>query len=250
MRRPTRRASNRAWLGGAAIIAAAAVTLHAQPSEDDVARAIVVGQVYRSGEILVAGFIDDPSRAWPARINMTGLFEPRSQYIGGDLLGAPTDEDLARLTAGDPNVDRDPQREIFSTIDRMDIVDRPLALYKSHFPNPSPLAVVGWETDFAIEDVSYQQRRQTRPLTAAERAQVQKERASQPKDVECTTVPRYLDAAGILLTARAPGNRTIRLSSYETPGCLGHLATIYVLDVITPRREPRRYVFSHYTGLL
>ena len=237
-------------LCAAAIMAAAALTLHAQPSEDDIARAIVIGQVYASGEILVAGFIDDQSRRWPSRVNITGLFEPRAESIGGDFLHAPSNEDLSRLNAADPDPDREPQRQLFSTIDRMDIVDRPLALYKAHFPNPVTLAVIGWEAGFAVEDVSYQQRGQPRPLTSAERAELKKDRVPPPKDVECTTVPRDLEAAEILLTARAPGNRAIRVSSYENPGCLGHLATIYVLDVITPRREPRRYVFSHYTGLL
>ena len=231
-------------------MAAAAITLHARQSEDDIARAIVIGQAYASGEILVGGFIDDQSRTWPPRITMTALFEPRAVAVGGDFFHAPSDEDLSRLNAGGPDPEREPQRELFSTIDRMEIVDRPLALYKAHVPSPAGLAVIGWDAGFAIEDVSYQQRGRPRPLTAAERAQLEKDRVPPPKDVECTTVPRDLEAAEIMLTARVPGNRSIRVSSYENPGCLGHLATIYVLDVITPRREPRRYVFSHYTGLL
>jgi hypothetical protein len=42
----------------------------------------------------------------------------------------------------------------------------------------------------------------------------------------------------------------IRLSTYSNPGCLGHLSEVYVLDVIEPGREPRRFEFRHYAGVL
>lgn len=249
LRRTTSRGSNRGLIGGVAIVAAAVVTLEARQNDDDIARAIVIGQAYPSGDILAGGFLDDAVRQWPQRVNMTGLSEPRAQYIGGDFVRVATDEDLSRVTATDQEAGA--QTDVFSTIDRMGIVDRPIALYKSHFGTAGGHAVLGWGEDLHVEDLSYQQRGQRRPLTVRERAQLARERRPPPKDIECTTVPGYVDSAEILLTARvARSNRSIRLSMYVDPGCLGHLSTVYVLDVILLGREPRRFEFRHYNGLL
>jgi hypothetical protein len=55
----------------------------------------------------------------------------------------------------------------------------------------------------------------------------------------------------VLLTASLhSSNVTIRLSHYATPGCAGHLSDIYVLDVLAPGHEPRRFEFRHYQGVL
>jgi hypothetical protein len=74
---------------------------------------------------------------------------------------------------------------------------------------------------------------------------------SVPKDFECTTVPQFLDSAKVILTATiADSNLSIRLSHFITPGCAGHLSEIYLLDVITPGQEPRRFEFRHYHGVI
>ena len=99
--------------------------------------------------------------------------------------------------------------------------------------------------------ISFSERGQLRATNAPERAEIEASRKSSPKESECSTVPQFLDAAKVLLTATlAQSNITIRLSSYMTPGCAGHLSEIYVLDVIAPGRDPRRFEFRHYHGVI
>jgi hypothetical protein len=89
-----------------------------------------------------------------------------------------------------------------------------------------------------------------RPLTAAERVEIERERKPVRNNAECTTEPKFLDSARVMLTAVAKPNATIRLSRFETPGCAGHLVAIYVLDVHERGRDPRRFLFRHFVGLL
>ena len=102
-----------------------------------------------------------------------------------------------------------------------------------------------------VVDISYRDAGTPRPLSDDERKQIATDKAALPKDFECTTEPRYLDSARIILTANiGKSAASIRLSSYLNPGCTGHLSEIYVLDVLSPAEPPRRFEFRHYHGVL
>jgi hypothetical protein len=94
--------------------------------------------------------------------------------------------------------------------------------------------------------------RRERPLTADESALVAKDKlASQTRESECTTVPTYLDSAKTDLSAKLQGSDvSIRVSDYETPGCGGHLATVFVLDIIKAGAVLKTYRLVQYKGAI
>lgn len=213
-------------------------------SADDIARAIVIGQAYASGNIYVAGFIDDNARAWPRGIRAVTLHPPSTDAFDAGI-EAGSDAGLMIAKEGDIDIETP---NTFQTMDRMEVVDRPLAMYQSRAIRQTA-PVFGWDSRLAVTGISFRQRGARRPIRPAERVEIIEAQRKIPKDVECTTEPRFLDSAEIILSATASG-AAILLSRYDTPGCLGHLATIYILDVSVPGREPQRFEFSHYVGLL
>ena len=217
---------------------------------EEIARNVVIGQSYPSGNVYVAGFVDTEPRPWPRRIAGVPLIAGRAERVTADFF---------RIVAQDSEEHYwFPQREadtfeddVFVTVDRAAIEDRNLARYRASAPIDKPVGFFGWGEPFELVDVRHAATEQVRPLTATERKQVAADRNAIPKDFECTTVPRFLDDAKVILTARVAKTKlSIRLSKYATPGCAGHLADIYVLDVLAPGEEPRRFEFRHYQGVL
>jgi hypothetical protein len=224
-----------------------ATTVEARQNEEAIARGIVIGQAYESGSIVAAGFVEDNARSWPQNITLARLFVSGGQHPSADFVRVLTEEHPESFSGGG---DIDLEQNVFAAIDHI-FVDRPIALYQSRVTIAESTGVVGWSGTLGVRDVSYQNRGQLRPTTSRERDEIAAEKRRRPKGIECTTVPQWLDAAKILLTARVlNSNAAIRLSSYQNPGCLGHLSTIYVLDVLTPGREPRRFEFRHHQGVL
>jgi hypothetical protein len=234
----------------AALILGAAAAADARQTADEIARSVVVGQAYVSGNVYVAGFVEDEPRPWPRRIIGVPLDAQRTGRIAADYLRIVEQDSEEHYYF--------PQREadtfvddVFTTIDRAAISDRNLARYRASAPADKSLGFFGWDDRLELVDISRSSSGQLRPVTAAERKQVAASRNAVPKDFECTTVPRFLDDATIILTANVANTKvSIRLSKYSTPGCAGHLADIYILDVMMPGQEPRRFEFSHYQGLL
>ena len=217
---------------------------------DQIARAIVIGQAYMSGNVYVAGFVEEEPRSWPQRIVGVPLRAERIDRVTADFFRTVAQDSEEHYWF--PRRESDTfEDDIFSTIDRAAISDRNLARYRASAAADKPIAFFGWSERLELVDVSRPSSARPRPVTAAERQEIAAERNKIPKDFECTTVPQYLDDAKVILTANIAGTKvSIRLSKYSTPGCAGHLADIYILDVIEPGREPRRFKFSHYQGLL
>ena len=217
---------------------------------EQVARAVVIGQAYVSGNVYVAGFIADEPRAWPRQIEGVPLEESRRERIAADFY---------RIVAQDseehyyfPQREGDPaDKDVFTTIDKAAIEDRNLARYRAPGGVDEAVSFVGWDRGMPLVDISYRDSGKPRPLTGDEQKQVDADRSSAPKNVECSTEARYLDSARIILTANiAKSAASIRLSSYLNPGCAGHLSEIYVLDVLSPGQPARRFEFRHYHGVL
>jgi hypothetical protein len=224
-----------------------ATTVEARQNEEAIARGIVIGQAYVSGSIVAAGFVEDTARSWPLSITLARLFASGGQHPNADFVRTLAEEHPESFSGGG---DIDLEQNVFAAMDRI-FFDRPVALYQSRVTIAESTGVVGWSGTLGVRDISYQNRGQLRPTTSRERAEVATEKRRLPRGLKCTTVPQWIDAATILLTARVlNSNAAIRLSSYQNPGCLGHLSTIYVLDVMTPGREPRRFEFRHHQGVL
>jgi hypothetical protein len=224
----------------------------ARQSPEAIARAIVIGQMYASGNVYVAGFDENEKRAWPDRLNLVPLRSAATRPLFADFVRLVV-QDSEEHYYFPQREDRDPSvPDVFSTIDRAALEDRNLARYRSADLQNSPMSIVAWDERLGLTDISFRDRGQLRPTTARERAEIAvDQKQALPKDFECTTEPRFLDAATMILTAKvADSNVAIRLSEYATPGCAGHLSEIYVLDVIVPGQEPRRFEFRHYQGVL
>lgn len=91
-----------------------------------------------------------------------------------------------------------------------------------------------------------------RPMTLREAAQVAKMKTEDGREEsECTTNPSYIDAATILLTAKVKGtDLSIRVSTYATPGCEGHMANVYILDVLKENALVKTFEMTQYVGLI
>ena len=220
------------------------------PGVEEIARALVIGQAYVSGNVYVAGFVEDEPRPWPARIEGVPLVEGRREHVGADLFRTVVQDSEEQYyfpqREGTPEDD-----DVFMTVDKAAVQDRNIARYRARVAPDRSVALFGWDARLTLVDISYKNSGQLRPVTAAETKDIAAKRAAVPKDIECTTVPQFLDNAKIILTASVANTKhSVRLSKYTTPGCAGHLADIYVLDVITPGQETRRFEFLHYQGVI
>ena len=224
----------------------------ARQTADEIARGLVIGQAYVSGNVYVAGFDADEKRYWPRQITLVPLQEETPLRLAADFFRTVTQDSEEqyyfprRETAGDVS-----DRDIFSTVDNMALEDRNLARYRADGTVERPVALFGWDARLPLTDISFSENGQPRPTTARERLEIDADKGTRPKESECTTVPRFLDSATQLLTAKlSKPDVSIRLSHYVTPGCAGHLSEVYVLDVIAPGQEPRRFEFRHYQGVI
>ena len=240
----------------AVLVMGAAIGLDGRQTADDIARGIVIGQAYTSGNVYLGGFSDpgvaDEKREWPKRVTVTALRTPNALPLTADFTRAlPADsEELFSFPQREDGGSAGPE-DLFSTIDSMIVTDPNIALYRSSARIAKPLAVFGWDADLSITGVSFRNNGALRPATRAERLQIAEHKNAARKDADCTTEPQFLDAAKVILDARVgKGTTTIRLSTYSNPGCAGHLSEVYVLDVMEPGQEPRRFEFRHYAGIL
>jgi len=71
-----------------------------------------------------------------------------------------------------------------------------------------------------------------RPVSPAEEQEISRRKSELQKEGECATTPAFADSAVRVVEAATASGFTLRLSAYKTPGCAGHLATIYILDVL------------------
>ena len=241
----------------AVLVMGAAISLDGRQTADAIARGIAIGQAYTSGNVYLGGFshpgAGSEPREWPKRVTITALRTPNALPLTADFTRAlPADsEELASFPQREDGGSAGPE-DVFSTIDSMIVTDPNIAMYRSAVKIAKPLAVFGWDESLALTEISFRNNGAVRPTTDAERAQIAVEKkTATPKDLECTTEPQFLDAAKVILQARVGTTRTmIRLSTYSTPGCAGHLSEVYVLDVIEPGQDPRRFEFRHYAGVL
>jgi len=59
-----------------------------------------------------------------------------------------------------------------------------------------------------------------------------------------------MDSATRLFQANFDNRFSVRLSAYKTPGCTGHLSTIYLLDVLRGQELLRTFPVSQNHGTL
>ena len=94
-----------------------------------------------------------------------------------------------------------------------------------------------------------------RPLTPADRQEMVKEKEEDKKAAaqygECTGDPAYIDSATqIAEIGLAQGDLRLRVSTYENPGCGGHLYSIYILDLLRGNMALSKFEAHRYQGAL
>jgi hypothetical protein len=88
-----------------------------------------------------------------------------------------------------------------------------------------------------------------RPMASQDQQEVSRKKRQVNVD-DCTTTPVYIDSAVRHMEASLQGGRTLRVSSYQTPGCAGHLATIYVLDILRGGIVLETFLLGQNQGVL
>jgi hypothetical protein len=94
--------------------------------------------------------------------------------------------------------------------------------------------------------------KELRPLTAAEKPKIEKlkkQAETSSKEGFCTTEPNFLNSAQKIFSAKIKGTSIeLLLSTYDDPGCAGHLARYYVLDLIEGGKVLETVETSQYIG--
>lgn len=211
---------------GAAAAAIAAPPMKTIPVEM-VAKNIFVGQVQPSGKLHVKGFADDTgepaSTTWPLKVTYRGL------------------------TSKDP-VSAQPLFANFKTSDS----NQGTAHYATEGKPSKAYSVIAIGSELPISDFKFSNGNEGRPLAPGESDEIalEKKRGASNEN-DCTSVPAYLNEAVVLFTfAVTDTATTVRLSSYDNPGCMGYLETIYVMDVLEDGRFEKRFDLHQAKGPL
>ncbi|MBU2498365.1 MAG: hypothetical protein KKE57_05665 [Proteobacteria bacterium] len=126
-----------------------------------------------------------------------------------------------------------------------------VAIYKNSQLSKFSFPVMAFDKNLTLSEIRLLNGK-PRPLTTGESAAIEREKLENKKnESECTTIPRYLDAATSHLSAKVKGSDiSIRISQYETPGCAGHLANIFILDVLKSGTLLKKYEMVQYEGAI
>jgi hypothetical protein len=89
-----------------------------------------------------------------------------------------------------------------------------------------------------------------RPMTPKDQQEISRQKRDLEKEGECTTTPAFADSATRLVDAQTGSGLGLRLSSYKTPGCSGHLVTVYILDILRGQDLIRTFQTSQGHGPL
>jgi hypothetical protein len=122
-----------------------------------------------------------------------------------------------------------------------------VALYRSS-PVPYSVKVLAFTSEAGLIDTRLVSG--VRPVTPTEEQEIARQKRDLQKEGECTTTPAFLDSAQRVVEAATEKGLSLRLSSYRTPGCAGHLTTIYILDVLRGQELVQTFQISHSHGPL
>ena len=116
-------------------------------------------------------------------------------------------------------------------------------------PSDLSFSVFAFTSDLDLSDIILLNAKR-RPMTPEESVEVERQKAKDKEsESEWTTIPTYLDSAICCLSANVKGsNLSIRISQFETAGRLGHLAKVFILDVIKSGALLKKYKLVQYKG--
>ena len=125
--------------------------------------------------------------------------------------------------------------------------ERGVSQYKIDKKGLGPSHIVAFEESLRPESADLPVKAKDRPISKKEEKKVLE---FKKKDLtDCTTVPQFIDSAKQLLSVELLNSEfDIRISHYSNAGCAGHLAEIYVLDLIKNHKVESTFELNHYFG--
>ena len=255
-----------------------------------IAAQIFLGQSYPSGNVYLTTFPlqseseneKDNAKAWPSIVRIQSLSEPspevkkvtvgrflnamsdgkheigpnlfqlESAYIPGLEAMDDVHEGCTKKLYKPKNAEFRYLGEDFfwSVLDNCN-PNEGIAIYQSGVTGKISFSVLAFDSKLQLANITLL-KGEKRPLTPGEQAEVKKAKLQFAKEEdECTTVPQHLDAAVTFLSANVQGTDiSIRLSRYSNPGCGGHLAKMYILDVFKSGVLVKKFEKIQYEGVI
>ncbi|NIO19823.1 MAG: hypothetical protein GTN76_03550 [Candidatus Aenigmarchaeota archaeon] len=137
--------------------------------------------------------------------------------------------------------------DFFRTVFDYCAYEEGVSQYKIDIKGLGPSHIVAFEDSLRPETQTLSIKGKKRPMSEEEKERVQELKKRDLTD--CYTVPHFIDSAKQLLSIKFLNSEyEIRISSYRNAGCGGHLAHIYVLDLIKNKKVLDTYEVSHYYG--
>jgi hypothetical protein len=126
-----------------------------------------------------------------------------------------------------------------------------VAIYQSSAKSNFSFTVMAFDKELELSEIKLLNGI-NRPLTAAESVMVKEAKLDfKRNESECTTIPKFIDSAISLISAKVKGSdMSIRISQYETPGCAGHLANVFIIDVLKSGALLKKYELVQYEGVI
>lgn len=252
---------------------------------DEIAGDLYLGQVYPSGNIYLKAFYEtiQPRSFWPDRITYHSLMsrhpaaakfyeasfvkvmKDRKEKTGYGHrvypVYIPYEEGMQKDVCNrDKKFHADPSKQYLDSGDFFDSqllhceANEGVAVYRG-IPNQGlSFKVVAFGGKFELENPELLSGSTLRPLTLVEAQKVDKQKKKTKKmedNGECTTVTRYPDEAQQYFTAEIKDSDFwIRISMYQSPGCAGHLARHYMLDILKGAEPEKTFVLVKYEGVI
>jgi len=238
---------------------------------------IFIGQAYPSGNIYVRKFTDyaDSTTTWPKTINLLPVAtnqmrikkvifsRPMENKIENNILysiyipgeeGMDEDHDscgIGTIKKTNPNFKKLSGDFFDSMLDHCD-GNQGIAIYRTE-PSMDSYMILGIDEFFSFSQPKWI-KGEKRPMTSNEKALIKQEKEhfkENSKNLECGTNPVFLDSAVQIVEVKINKyNWTLRLSSFDNPGCGGHLSSEYILDILQKNRLLKSFSIYQYKGVL
>ena len=256
------------------LVGACLVTAEPQLDIQGLDKRVFIGQAYPSGKVYLERFNSEASTEWSKDVVILPLDDTKSVLGKTHMKASFVDvakDDETRYIPGVEGMDdshklcglgeikkiedykylSESSEDYFDSIYDHCEPNEGIGIYRADLSKYSFL-VLGIDPRIALAQLKLLSGK--RPLTPADRQEIVKQKKTNRETAaegECTTVPGYIDSATqIAEIGLAQGDLRLRVSTYVNPGCLGHLSSIYVLDVLQHSMVLRKFEVQRYRGAL
>lgn len=237
---------------------------------------VYVGMVYPSGNIYLKSFFDSKKTklVWAPKVlayplKIVNQYSPKIEYrlYLAKLQGPVTDVYIPGVEGLDEEHNKScgwkhkmlhkkfaHVPDFFSTIADHCETEIDVSRYTIKEKNTGPAHVIALDAALEPDQLDMQAVSAKRPVTPAEKSEIEKEKLkfrTENPNYECNTNIKYLDEAQqIVVIKLKQSGRQLRLSSYDNPGCAGHLITVWILDLLQDGQLIESQSTYHYQGAL